>query len=62
MSYQDYIDSQNQQLLDDVLGLGGGDPDRWGYPHEHEPTCYLNINGGHGKNCDCKYSEGDNDE
>jgi hypothetical protein len=34
MSYQDYIDQLNQELLDDLSGRGPGDPDMYGYPGE----------------------------
>ena len=57
MSYLDYINSMNQQLADDLHGRGEGDPDKYGYPAEHEPSCNINVHGGSGKNCNCKYSE-----
>lgn len=37
MSYQDYINSQNQHLKEDILGRGAGDPDVFGYPGEYDP-------------------------
>jgi hypothetical protein len=41
----------------DDFPKGDGDPDAYGYPGEHEPTCYIRVNGGSGKNCDCNYSK-----
>lgn len=38
MSYQDYIDQKNAELLEDLLGRGPGDPDVHGYPGEEEAS------------------------
>lgn len=57
MSYQDYIDRQNQQLMEDLFGRGEGDPDHWGHPHEHDADCQIHITG-KGSTCDCSYKEG----
>lgn len=57
MSYLDYLRFMNGQLLEDLLGRGSGDPDQYGYPNEHEPTCILRVKGGDGRKCDCSYSK-----
>jgi len=57
MSYQDYIDSRNRELMENLLGRGAGDPDVYGYPGEHDPECNINVHGGSGRNCNCSYSK-----
>jgi hypothetical protein len=36
MSYQDYLDRMNQELMDDLFGRGPGDPDAYGYPGQDD--------------------------
>lgn len=45
----------------DDFPRGPGDPDTYGYDGDHDPGC-KRLKTGHGPDCDCSFSEPDDEQ